>query len=396
MEMAARSLGDLPDDALLSIFSLLPVPDLARCAYVCERWRKIVTGYTQLWKGKSYGSNRRPSESAEVRAVLRTLPPLRELVVEVAHEFTVDISYPQLILTVANVRTVRDCPRLTCDYLSTRLDIAVVMLSSRSTVDFSALRKLRILRTAAASAREPAAYGADHAVASALGLCPNLRELSVCAESLSADRLDRLEGLGRLRTLKIECPGLRKLTFLRHCAGALEELQLVGCAGLPPAELAALRRLRRLRRLQLSDCGAAAAGLASALPALAGLESLQLHHCGHPPDLSFAGRCGRLRELCVIHSSAADAVLTLTPEGHRLRLRRGAGVRVVGLSLTADHLPGALPRLAELGLARGCLDRLRFLRHCPQLRHLCCEFRRRPGQPQLLNLAADVASGSST
>ncbi|XP_046983561.1 F-box/LRR-repeat protein 15-like isoform X1 [Schistocerca americana] len=381
-EMASTPQAVICDDLLLSIFSFLPIPDLARCAAVCQQWHKIVTGFTHLWKGKRYVSDRSPRESDETRAILSTLPPLQEVIVKQHVNFEVDISYPRMVLSVTSISDLgatRGYQRLTCAYLSTKLDIADSTLSPRSPVDLAALRKLRIVR--AIPTLEPDAR-AEYAVSSALHLCPNLRELSVYVDSMSADCLEGSEGVGRLRTLEIRCPRLKELSFLRHCSAALEELELKGCSDLPSAAYAELRHLGNLQRLRLRDCCVLGDDLEAAVTGLRSLASLQLVDCVFVSDLSFLRHCDRLRELRVEAEDAPVAGLRHLPAGVR-------SLCLVGDTVTAEDLSELLPRLPlleELDLCRAELAHLGFLRHCPRLRRLCLEFSTWPDEWELSNL----------
>lgn len=382
--MAPTSLAgvpELPDDVLLSVFKFLPIPDLARCAAVCERWHRVVTGFSLLWKGKDYLSYKSPSESAETSAVLRALPPFQVADIKM-YDFHFYISYPYLALSVTDIsdlEIVGDRQQLACTSLSTDIRTADVIFSSRSPIGFAALEKLQIVGRTATP--EPGG-GAERAIGSALELCPNLRELSVRVDSLSADRLDDLEGIGRLQTLEIFSYRLEELAFLRHCSDALEELQLECCCKVPSAAYAALGRLGNLRRLWLRDCRVEAADAEAAAPGLRSLESLQLESCYFVSDLSFTRHCGSLRELRVAENFFAVTGLGRLPAGVR-------SLYLADSDVAADELSDALarlPQLEELSLSRTRVEHLRFLRHCPRLRHLCLDDAVWPSAAQLLNL----------
>ncbi|XP_046983660.1 uncharacterized protein LOC124553768 isoform X1 [Schistocerca americana] len=401
-EMASTpsaGIHNLPYDVMFSIFCYLPIPDLAHCAAVSKQWHEIVSGFTHLWKGKRYVSNRSPKESFETFAILRALPLLQEVIIKAAAEFVIDIFYPRLVLLVTDISDIasaEDGHRLRCAYLSTRLDIAESIFSSRSIIDFAALQKLRIFKaipTLDAFARKrdrevcccaSSSSSADYAVGTALELCPNLTDLCVYAEFLSADYLDASEGIGRLRTLEIECPGLEELAFLRHCSDALEELELKGCADLPSAAYANLRHLGNLQRLRLRDCCVAGGDLEVAATGLKSLVSLQLECCDLVSDVSFLRHCGRLRELRV-EASPPDTLLTglrHLPAGVRSLYLAGSAANAYELAVVLPRLP----LLEELDLVGSDLPHLGFLRHCPQLRRLCLEFSHWPGTSELSNL----------
>ncbi|XP_049843376.1 uncharacterized protein LOC126295137 [Schistocerca gregaria] len=373
MAMPSLSLdGNVPDDILFSIFSFLPIPDLVRCATVCRRWRRIVSEYSHVWKGKRYVSNRSPRESTEVCAVLCIVPLLQELDVKVTKMFEVKIIYPQLFLSVTNVcdlRAVRDCQRVGCTYLSTDLNVAEVIFSSQSLIDFTALRKLQIVGGNPTLTPFKPDTRAECAVGSALELCPNLRELNINVEALSGDYVDCLEGVSRLQTLRINCRGLEELTFLRHCSDALEELELESCDDLPPAAYSELRHLGNVKKLRLCDCRAEGEALEVAAGGLRSLVSLQLDRCRLLSDLSFLRLCNQLRELRVEAKDGPPTGLQCLPAGVR-------SLCLVDNAATADELSDVLQRLSlreELKLCKVELAHLGFLRHCPRLHRLYLE-----------------------
>ncbi|XP_049841196.1 uncharacterized protein LOC126291662 [Schistocerca gregaria] len=384
-------MGDLSCEMLLSIFSFLPVPDLVRCAAVSEQWHGVVTGFTHLWKGKTYTTNRRPSESAETRAVLRVLPPLQHLIIELADEFAIEFAYPHMTLSVTDTGGIEEFPKLTCDFLLARGDIVSNILSSRSAVDLAALRKLQILRVPPGNVADPPVYRVEDVVRSALQQCPNLRGLFICEDRLSADCLDTVEGFARLQTLEIVCPGLDKLAFLRHCSDSLELLRLC-CTGLPPQEYTELRRLGNLRRLGLHECQVTDGELRLVLEALGSLEALQLDRCGLVRDLSLLWRSNSLRQLRLTLPPVAGAPLELRDprlqglqRNPRMRVSVDADpvtLRLRNVNVNADGMPSALPLLHALGVDAGSLDQVATLRRCPQLRHLCLNFLVGADEPQ--------------
>ncbi|XP_047099384.1 F-box/LRR-repeat protein 7-like [Schistocerca piceifrons] len=353
---------DLPDEMLLSIFSFLPASDLVQCAAVCQQFHSIVSGYTHLWKGKTYITLTRPADLHREHVALRALPLLREVSVEVENRFAVCVVFPRLVLSIADLGALERCPRLRCLCLSTRLNIAEHIMSSGSTIDFALLEKLEIVKTRPLDCRGPDFADADFLVSSALELCPNLTQLFVCAEILSAGLLEESAGIVRLRALGIECPTLERLSFLRRCSDALEELRLEGCAALQMGEVAELRHLRRLRRLRLHGCRVAEADMRLVVAALESLESLHLDQFHLVRDLSFLQPCGRLREVGVRFPP-------LEPPAHA----NGRVVRAPLYHIT-DELSSALLRLEGLGYERRCLDYLRPLLQCLQLRRVCLCF----------------------
>ncbi|XP_049841192.1 uncharacterized protein LOC126291660 [Schistocerca gregaria] len=376
-------MDDLPYDVLLSSFSFLPVPDLARYATVSSQWHGVVTGSTHLWKGKTYTTNRRPSESAETRAVLRILPPLQHLIIELADEFAIQFAYPQMTLSLTDTGGIGEFPKLTCDFLLARGDIVSNILSSQSTVDLAALRNLQILRVPPVNVVDPPVYRAEHVARSALQQCPNLRGLFICADLLSADYLDTLEGFDRLQILEIVCPRLDKLAFLRHCSNSLEVLHLC-CIGVPPQEYTELRRLANLRRLRLHECQVTEGELRPALEALGSLEALQVDRCCLVRDLSLLRCCASLRQLRLTLPPVAGAPLVLRDPrlqwlhlNPRMRVSVDAdqvSLRLRTVSVYADGLPDALPLLHALGVDAGSLGQVATLPRCPQLSQLCLNF----------------------
>ncbi|XP_049797343.1 uncharacterized protein LOC126213540 [Schistocerca nitens] len=359
-----------PDDVLFCVFAYLPIPELVRCATVCKQWYKIVTGFTHLWKGKSYVSSRSPRESAETCAVLSILPLLQEIEIKVAKMFEVKIYYPQLFLSVTNmsdIRAVQDCQRLGSIHVTTDLSIADIVFSSRSPICFTALRTLKIVRGNPTLTLFKPGTRAECAIIAALELCPFLTELSLDVESLSANYLNTLEGLGRLEVLRIHCRSLNDLTFLRHCSDKLEELELESCDDLPSAAYAELRHLGKLQMLRLCDCRVGGADMEVAAAGLRSLEKLQLDRCGMLSDLSFLRFCSQLEELRV---EAEDVVLT----GLKHLPARLRSLCLVNNALTGDELSEVVPflrLLEELNLCNTELVQLGFLRYCRRLRRLC-------------------------
>ncbi|XP_049769037.1 uncharacterized protein LOC126106700 [Schistocerca cancellata] len=384
-------MDNLSYEMLLSIFSFLPVPDLVRCAAVSERWHEIVTGFTHLWKGKTYTTNRRPSESAETRAILRILPPLQHLIIELADEFKIEFAYPHMTLSVTDMGGIQEFPKLTCDFLLARGDIMSNILSSESSVDLAALRKLQILRVPPVNVADPPVFRAEDVIKSALQQCPNLRGLFICADHMSADYLDTLEGFHKLQTLEIVCPGLDKLAFLRHCSDSLELLRLC-CTGLPTQEYTELRRLANLRRLGLHECQVMEGELRLVLEALGSLEALQLDRCGLVRDLSLLWRCATLRQLRLTLPPIAGAPLVLRDprlqgqqQNPRMRMSVDADpvtLRLRNVNVNVEGMATALPLLQALGVDAGSLDQLAILRRCPQLSHLCLNFLVGTDEPQ--------------
>ncbi|XP_049769038.1 uncharacterized protein LOC126106701 [Schistocerca cancellata] len=398
-------MDNLSYDMLLSTFSFLPVPDLAKYAAVSSQWHGIVTGYTHLWKGKTYTTCRRPSESAETRAVLRILPPLQHLIIELADQFAIQFDYPQMTLSLTDTRGLEEFPKLTCDFLLARGDIVSNILSSQSSVDLAALRNLQILRLPPVNVADPPVFRPEPVVRSALQQCPNLTGLFICADHLSADYLDTLEGLDRLHTLEIVCPRLDKLAFLRHCSNSLEVLHLC-CIGVPQQEYTELRRLANLRRLRLHECQVAEGELRLALEALGSLEALQLDRCCLVRDLSLLWRCARLRQLRLTLPPVAGAPLVLRDprlQGLQLNPRVRMSVdadqvslRLRTISVYADGLPDALQLLQALGVDAGSLGQLATLPRCPQLSHLCLNLLVGSGGPQHSVVWVHIKLTSST
>ncbi|XP_049841556.1 uncharacterized protein LOC126291874 [Schistocerca gregaria] len=256
-------------------------------------------------------------------------------------------------------------PRLTCEYLLTGVDIVRYVLSFRSTVDLTALRRLRVLRAPRLNIWTDPFHTGHHVVMATLRLCANLTQLCIYTEFLSAEHLDAMEEIGQLTTLEIVCPRLQKLGFLRHFSDSLEVLRLC-CAALPPEEYAQLQQLGRLRKLWLQDCQAPGPEQRAALAARSWLEWLELDRAGLVPDpSSLAAEDPWLRIGRHLDVSLKGDVLTLQ-------------LRSVDIDAYVDKLSDALPLLEDLGVGGGLLGKLAGLHRCPELRELCVEFQKGP------------------
>lgn len=309
-EIAARGIDSLPDEILIEIFSYLRLCDLTWCSHTCRRWRALLREERSLWRRRqcvAYDAG----DLCDVLATAGAVPQLETLYLLYSLSFGISVAWPEATV----FHHYGDAP-LTWEPYFRCFDTECLVIDHSmqkniffylSWVDRFTLRRIFVVEQSyfcrpsessgpaggAAAAggpllrvreahrdifsgrRRSRGSGADLAGDPGTdgAVCPALEEVNVYSKYIWDEHLERLCGLGPVRSLHVRCQRLHSLTFVRRCRSTLEELDVSDCRRLLVDAFADLRCLRALRTLRLGDCRVEASAVADCVAGLPHLES---------------------------------------------------------------------------------------------------------------------------
>lgn len=312
-ETQGPHISDLPVDALLEVFRLLPAADLTLGAGgVCRAWRDLTLD-PAAWHGRRVQvapRKHRPLAAAE-RRVLRRAPALRALAVSLRRSQDLPAPLSQLLPSCRQLRELQ--LSLPCLFADTAADVV------------RHWPRLQRLRVEACSIQEGAL--------GQLGQLQHLRHLQVASLQPGQGVWGPLRqvvggGLPALRTLDVDarCDASNEAEMKEAVAAVLEaadrlgHLRLGSLVPADPALLAAVGQCARLESLHVEDCSSLTD---EGLLRLAGLrlESLTLLHAKNI-TASALQHFLRLADLSLLRHLNLSGCLALTDRVARLLVSR--------------------------------------------------------------------------